>query len=225
MYKLKVPTSPTPLPEGRAERISINSFGIGGTNAHVILESWDAGASHTASPVLLLDDSNTNSTAACDARPLEPTSELLLLSANTEKSLAEQTNRFKEYLRLNPGRGLDVAYTRAFRREHLLYRGFGIIQPSGEVSGVAATAVRIPAVTPSLTMVFSGQGAQWPEMGKELILTDVEFRRDLEKMDSVLGKLAYPPKWKLLGEFVISLPLTFSQWRGRHLRPRSAAFG
>lgn len=32
---LKVPTAPTPFPEDRKERISINSFGIGGSNAHV----------------------------------------------------------------------------------------------------------------------------------------------------------------------------------------------
>lgn len=33
--KLKVPLVPTPFPEDRKERISINSFGIGGANAHV----------------------------------------------------------------------------------------------------------------------------------------------------------------------------------------------
>lgn len=38
-YKLTVPVTPTPFPQDRAERISINSFGIGGTNAHVSLSS------------------------------------------------------------------------------------------------------------------------------------------------------------------------------------------
>ncbi|KAE8391137.1 thiolase-like protein [Aspergillus alliaceus] len=37
--KLHVPQSLTPWPEGRAERVSVNSFGIGGTNGHAILES------------------------------------------------------------------------------------------------------------------------------------------------------------------------------------------
>jgi hypothetical protein len=32
---LKVPLSPTAWPDGRCERVSVNSFGIGGTNAHV----------------------------------------------------------------------------------------------------------------------------------------------------------------------------------------------
>jgi acyl transferase domain-containing protein len=34
-YNMTVPVIPTPFPQGRSERISINSFGIGGTNVHV----------------------------------------------------------------------------------------------------------------------------------------------------------------------------------------------
>ena len=37
--KLTVPLEPTPWPQDRLERISLNSFGVGGANAHVILES------------------------------------------------------------------------------------------------------------------------------------------------------------------------------------------
>jgi len=46
-------------------------------------------------------------------------------------------------------------------------------------------------------MIFSGQGAQWPGMGKELIATDPEFRKDIFAMDRILQGLKYPPDWTI----------------------------
>jgi malonyl CoA-acyl carrier protein transacylase len=48
-------------------------------------------------------------------------------------------------------------------------------------------------------LVFSGQGAQWPGMAKELIENDKPFRDDLVKMDQVLKGLEFPPSWNLTG--------------------------
>jgi len=189
-YKLVVPIAPTPLPQGRAQRISVNSFGIGGTNAHAILESWNPSQ---GSPIVA-----------------EPVPQLLLFSANTEASLASQRSQYREYLHLRPSDVQNVAYTRALRRQHLTYRSFSVVQPDGELVGTAA-GTKTPVSTPPVTMVFSGQGAQWPEMGKELALTNAEFRKDLDRMDAILQGLAHPPKWSLIGTFcVLSFPLILS---------------
>lgn len=40
-WKLHVPTEVEPWPQGRAERVSVNSFGIGGVNAHVCINASD----------------------------------------------------------------------------------------------------------------------------------------------------------------------------------------
>jgi len=48
--------------------------------------------------------------------------------------------------------------------------------------------------------VFSGQGAQWPEMGKDLFDQDRGFRDDIEEMDRVLQSLRHPPTWTIAGE-------------------------
>lgn len=48
-------------------------------------------------------------------------------------------------------------------------------------------------------LLFSGQGAQWPGMTKELIENDKPFRDDLVKMDQVLKGLEFPPSWNLIG--------------------------
>jgi acyl transferase domain-containing protein len=49
-------------------------------------------------------------------------------------------------------------------------------------------------------MIFSGQGAQWPEMGKDLIQIDPRFREDIRAMDDILQSLNYPPDWKIDGK-------------------------
>jgi acyl transferase domain-containing protein len=49
-------------------------------------------------------------------------------------------------------------------------------------------------------MIFSGQGAQWPGMGKELIENDDFFRKDISAMDAVLQRLEHPPNWTIVGE-------------------------
>ena len=48
-------------------------------------------------------------------------------------------------------------------------------------------------------MIFSGQGAQWAQMGNEMIHGNPEFRADIEKMDSILQGLKYPPSWTIMG--------------------------
>jgi len=114
--------------------------------------------------------------------------------------LTEDLRRYREYIQLNPTKSQDVAYTKAVCRQHFPYRSFAVIQ-NGEVVSTAPAPVKMSA-TPltKIAMIFSGQGAQWPEMGKELVLTSAQFCKDLEEMDGILGELEYPPGWKLLGK-------------------------
>lgn len=106
-----------------------------------------------------------------------------------------------------PDRVLDMAYTLNQRREHCVYRTFCTVGDD-RIMGKAAAIARVPTATPDLAMVFSGQGAQWPTMGKELILTSSEVRSDIEAMDRILQSLQYPPAWKIEGKkcFLRMLP-------------------
>jgi acyl transferase domain-containing protein len=126
------------------------------------------------------------------------TPELLLLSANTETSLKEQIRQHQEYIQPNSALVSDIAYTRAVHREHLPHRAFSIVENGNftETSGGLKTSQTPLAVT----MVFGGQGAQWPEMGKELILTDRDFRADILKMDQIIKGLRFhASEWNLIG--------------------------
>lgn len=127
-----------------------------------------------------------------------PNPELMLFSANTEVSLKDQISRHQDWIHLNPSSCSDVAYTRAMHREHLPQRAFAILNDGDfiETSG----GVKAPQEVPAIFMVFSGQGGQWPEMGKELILNDSNFRNDISSMDRILGGLRHPPPWNMLGK-------------------------
>ena len=127
-----------------------------------------------------------------------PKPELLLFSANTASSLSEHIRRDEDWLRLNPALHSDMAYTRAIHREHLPHRAFSIIDDGSFIQ--SASGLKVPQDSPTVVVVFSGQGAQWPEMGKELILGDPNFRRDILKMDQKLKDLIHPPHWNMIGE-------------------------
>ena len=104
---------------------------------------------------------------------------------------------FRDYTAQHPKRIADVAYTLALRREKLSLRAFAIIQ-DGQVLETSSPT-KAPATAPSIAMIFSGQGAQWPGMGRELILSRPSFRQDIIRMDKALQGLKRPPTWSLLG--------------------------
>ncbi|KAL2751982.1 hypothetical protein ACRALDRAFT_1045166, partial [Sodiomyces alcalophilus JCM 7366] len=116
---LHVPTEVEPWPKGRAERVSVNSFGIGGVNAHVIIESP---------------------------------------------------------------------------------RQFGIASQNNDQSESDTVTIDVPTTPTSGTKtvwVFTGQGAQWPAMGADLLDTNTTFRKTIQKLDEFLQTIPTPPSWKI----------------------------
>ena len=125
--------------------------------------------------------------------------ELVLISANTETALKEQISRHQEYILSNSRLTSDIAYTCALHREHLPYRSYLVVE-NGEFVELAP-GFKASQTVLVVNMVFGGQGAQWPEMGKELILADRQFREDILKMDRVMKGLKFPPDWNLTGTY------------------------
>ncbi|KAI1778816.1 hypothetical protein F4818DRAFT_455103 [Hypoxylon cercidicola] len=177
--QITVPTETTPWPKGRYERVSINSFGVGGANAHVILESPKR-----------FDHSNRG------------IPQLLVYSASSMQSVKSMTQQYSAYLEaaaddLDLG---DVAFTLARRREHLRYRSFTVRtmhQPGFTLSPAAK------GEHPCVVMVFTGQGAQWPRMGRQLLLTNSVFRESIRSLDGYLQDLGPDaPDWRIEDELL-----------------------
>ncbi|KAL8775852.1 MAG: hypothetical protein Q9194_003575 [Teloschistes cf. exilis] len=178
--KLMVPTDPTPWPNDRLKRASVNSFGVGGSNAHAIL---DCASYH-------------DKKSLCTPSNLGP--RLLLFSANSTKALETLVANYKNYIEKTPSCIHDLAYTLANRREHLSHRAFSIT----DQGIVGATSISTKSGTiPELVMVFTGQGAQWSQMGLGLLDSDPVFLDTIRRLDGYLQCMFdETPQWTLEGQ-------------------------
>ncbi|KAF2268646.1 putative hybrid NRPS/PKS enzyme [Lojkania enalia] len=194
---LKIPTSATawPLvPRGQSKRASVNSFGFGGTNAHVILESYEQDRRDELSPSV--------KTAILP----------FTFSATSEKSLANSIEAFKEYLEANKTVDLlRMALTLNLKRSIFPFRR-SFSAPNVDIllnkmkaavikSETLAEATNNP-VRSKLLGVFTGQGAQWPAMGRELVQNSSFVRTIVERLQHTLDTLPPRdrPEWTIMKE-------------------------
>ena len=191
-WGLEVPTEPVAWPQGRPYRVSVNSFGIGGTNAHVILD---------AAPYRVHDANGTSTAFSSEPR-------LLLLSAHHPASLKRLVKDHQQYASGNGEKIHDHAYTLASRREHLPHRAFCVSKSKELKVPVFGTQL---SKRRKLIMVFTGQGAQWPEMGKSLLQKHRSFQRTIKLLDKHLATLRDGPAWKIFGESPMKLKHDFAE--------------
>ncbi|MGW6015194.1 type I polyketide synthase [Streptomyces sp. NPDC055210] len=184
---LRVPTRPVRL-AGSAEGVlaGVNSFGIGGTNAHVVLSS-------------------------APGRPAEPGPEgtadgqdpphLLTLSAASEDGLKDLAGAYAGFLAPEgPGRASsfrDICFSASVCREHRENR-LAVVAAShdeahealngflaGDTTGLYR-ADDVEDLTARIAFVFPGQGSQWASMGRDLYATEPVFRTALDACDAAV---------------------------------------
>ncbi|KAI3556710.1 polyketide synthase [Colletotrichum abscissum] len=193
--KLSVPTEPTFWPADRDERISVNSFGVAGSNAHVILESYDGWQK------LQDDASSISSDSGVSVR--SPGQRLLLFSAAHLTSLEKQVDQHKHYIETKSADLDDLAYTLGHHRDHLSCRAYAIANEEGVFD--LSSFKRKPTTSRRLILTFTGQGVHWAGMGKSLIETNEVFRDSIKKLDVWLQSLPeeHRPTWSLEKELSI----------------------
>ncbi len=185
---LKVPLEAVPWPQDRCLRASVNAFGMGGVNAHVIVESAIGFTPKRKVKVPATPDRDNQM------------AQLLVLSANEASSLKLLVDKYNKYLQDHPGVRLqDLAYTLGARREHLPVRSASVVD-SKCLQIVPSTPTKVLSSTPSIIMAFTGQGAQWPKMGFQLYQCYEVFRNSIIESDRHLKSLPEPPMWSIVDE-------------------------
>jgi phthiocerol/phenolphthiocerol synthesis type-I polyketide synthase C len=178
-----VVTENQPLKSSGKLTIGVNSFGFGGANAHVILHS------HEQSDLPTGEGNDTT---------LLP----IVLSAKDPQSLKAATSDFALFLEQNIRTSVyDVAFNAAYRREWHRHRA--ILHgstPSRIAKNLRSFADDAPdhqvqtgaALTnPSgLAFIYSGNGSQWPGMGRQLLAQSPLFKETVEEIDAHFVRLA-----------------------------------
>jgi acyl transferase domain-containing protein len=126
------------------------------------------------------------------------TSQLLIFSANHPESLRRMVENYETYLTKSPQSLADLSYTLGSRREHLLHRAFCVTSP-GET--LTVSTVGKTTSVPQIALIFTGQGAQWPQMGASLMKDFPVFRETIRQLDKHLSTLTNGPQWTIEGSW------------------------
>ena len=119
------------------------------------------------------------------------------ISANNAESLQMRVQDVRRYIESRPDSLDDIAHTLGTCRDHLSHRSFCLA--NGEESLEFKSSQKIRTNAPGVAFVFTGQGAQWAGMGKDMIQNLPSFREDIQEMDRTLQSLDERPRWTIEG--------------------------
>ncbi|KAL3458861.1 hypothetical protein BJX64DRAFT_301686 [Aspergillus heterothallicus] len=213
-WKVAVPTTLTPWPSDGVRRMSVNSFGAGGTNAHAVLDGAEHYLRERSSQLARVSNSKTGLT--------KDSPRLFMISSHDQDGLSRQRESLAKFIQTQanniPKAKQDnylhrLAYTLSERRSALPWKTFAVASDleelAQELSGSAPSGRA--SESPRLGFIFTGQGAQWARMGMELRQFDV-FQSSLESAEAFFKHQLNCP-WSVIdemeridGESKINLP-------------------
>lgn len=235
---ITIPTEPLDFPKnGGPRRVVVNSFGFGGTSACTVLEEVEAPESRPDRPIEIR------------SRPAVPGPQLVPLSAPNAEGLPHWAENLSRTVRESGAAPGAVAHALS-ERDHFTNRA--VVLAEGDDKRLADALARLAAgesddesgdeiVTGSgragrrLCFTFSGQGAQWWAMGRQLQEDDPSYRESIASFDKhfeplsgwrVADALAAPEKESRINESsvtqaaLIAMQIALAAaWRARGVVP------
>jgi acyl transferase domain-containing protein/surfactin synthase thioesterase subunit/NADPH-dependent curcumin reductase CurA/NADP-dependent 3-hydroxy acid dehydrogenase YdfG/acyl carrier protein len=205
--RLRVPAALEPWPNGSALRIAgVNSFGFGGTNAHVVIAQAPESADSGSWP-------QSVSGINAESKIQNHKSVLLPLSARSSEALKALASAYKDFLTTEDSSLSEICYSASLRRGHHEHRLCVVGDSKQELAEhleaflVGETRLGmsgdrpLPGNSPKLVFVFSGMGQQWWAMGRTLLSEEPVFRETIQQCDKLLQHYT---DWSLLKELTTS---------------------
>ena len=186
---IDIPRTGRQFPAGKPRLAGVNSFGFGGTNAHVVLAEPPSG---------------TGASVPSGRPPLA----VLPISARNEDALLATAQNLAQHLRAHPDLTLpDLGYTLGRRRSHLNYRRALVADSVADArdqlqalaDGGQIAVQRIQPTTPKLAFVCTGMGPQWWKMCRGLLDVYPAFTESIVRSDRELSRYT---DWSLIDELL-----------------------
>ncbi|OBT75234.1 Type I Iterative Polyketide synthase (PKS) [Pseudogymnoascus sp. 05NY08] len=237
-WHMKIPTKLEEWPKGTIRRASVNNFGYGGANCHVVMQDCqsfidpksaeakhiahetngtDANGSNNKSAVSRINNTDgidgtngikgVNSTNGINGHHTSHTPRIIILSGKDETACEAVASNLRDYL-LKSEQANDesffasLAYTLGQRRSIFPWVSAQPAQNVSELIGLIDSGKMKPGRRmdrpPRLGFVFTGQGAQWFAMGRELFDAYPVFKGCLLEAEGYLKALG--ATWSLTEE-------------------------
>ncbi len=219
--RLQVPTESVPLEAVGVGQpiVGINSFGAGGTNAHVVVERLDPG--------ILRPESKQSFAPACVPEAVAAGQYLFAFSARSREALVELAQNYLPYLQTTSDSLQSISLAQLTRRSRHPHQLLVAASNVGELQQALQAFIadrpaanarylhqqRLPAA--KTAFVYSGQGGQWPQMSKALLEGSMFFRGFMEEFDcafravsgfSLLEEILRPAEHSRINETSIVQP-------------------
>ncbi|KAH8126627.1 hypothetical protein FP744_10009313 [Trichoderma asperellum] len=203
--KLKVSTKFQDWPEGSIRRASINGSGYGGTDTHVILEAW-------TEPTKVIGTTPPAELRAARgpkvSEPVAPGPKVFVWSHQREDGFSKLANAWKKFIMVAKANRQelhldDLAYTLSERRSRFVQRT-AVVASNLEELLEGLNKIELGSIRPVKAwtnarkcFIFTGQGAQWAEMGLGLLSYPL-FADSMQKSEREFIRMG--ATWRLIDE-------------------------